>query len=407
MKNKIILLVSTMLLAVTAFSQIEFEPGYLIDNNNQRIECLIKNKGWRYNPKEIQYKISENDLSQTATIDEIAEFAFDKDAKFVRAEVEIDRSSNILSSLSKDREPDFSKETLFLKVQVEGNISLYAYEDHTVRRFFIKDANGQIEQLIYKRYMPKDNQLMVNKRYQQQLLLTLMSQGLTASQLERVDYNQSDLVRLFTRLQQSQTGRATNFVAKEKRDSFNFRIKIAANNSSLTVKNDLDDETNVDFGSKINASLGFEAEYVMPFKKGKWSIFSEPAFSHFDSQKTITITSPSESILNADISFKSIDIPIGLRYYFLLDPQSKIFVNIAYVVASINMDSKMTYRSQDNELVTRRNNSPAHNLVSGAGYSYKHVSVEINYSSRNISNNYIYWQSDLKTIGLKLAYQLF
>ena len=53
------------------FSQIKFEKGYIIFNNDKKIDCLIKNDGWLNIPKRIVYKISENDERIELSTDEV------------------------------------------------------------------------------------------------------------------------------------------------------------------------------------------------------------------------------------------------------------------------------------------------------------------------------------------------
>lgn len=37
-----------------------FERGYFIDTTNHKIDCLIKNVGWKNNPSDFEYKLDEN-----------------------------------------------------------------------------------------------------------------------------------------------------------------------------------------------------------------------------------------------------------------------------------------------------------------------------------------------------------
>ncbi len=59
MTKKLLLLIITIL-HLEGYSQITFEKGYIIDNSDQKIECLIKNIDWIFNPVNLEYKISED-----------------------------------------------------------------------------------------------------------------------------------------------------------------------------------------------------------------------------------------------------------------------------------------------------------------------------------------------------------
>src|SRR5690606_2810585 len=119
---------------------------------DQKIECLIKNIAWSRNPKGFQYKLTADGEISNATLETVKEFRVAGAAKYVRANVKIDRSPKSLSNLSPDRNPIFKEELLFLKVVVEGKATLYSYEDATLSRFFYKIPDNEISQLAYKMY---------------------------------------------------------------------------------------------------------------------------------------------------------------------------------------------------------------------------------------------------------------
>ena len=58
MKKLLLILLAFTLQLFSA--QIKFEKGYLITNNGERKEILIKNKDWLNNPTEFTYKIAES-----------------------------------------------------------------------------------------------------------------------------------------------------------------------------------------------------------------------------------------------------------------------------------------------------------------------------------------------------------
>src|SRR5690606_11264005 len=64
----------TLLLFFFSFNlsaQITFEKGYFINNQNQKIECLIKNQDWVGIPKEIEYQLSETSSVEKTNFDQI------------------------------------------------------------------------------------------------------------------------------------------------------------------------------------------------------------------------------------------------------------------------------------------------------------------------------------------------
>ncbi len=136
------------------WAQIGFEKGYFIDNDGQKTDCFIKNIAWNFNPSGINYKLTENaDVLQTAEIGQIKNLAIYDKSKYVRADVDIDRSSDSFTNLNWEPKPIFEQERLFLKVLVESPTAiLYGYESTGLERFFYSTATKTIKQLVYKKY---------------------------------------------------------------------------------------------------------------------------------------------------------------------------------------------------------------------------------------------------------------
>lgn len=56
MKKAPLLLV--IFFSVKVCAQVTFEPGFLINNNGERIDCLIQDEGWWNNPEAFTYRLT-------------------------------------------------------------------------------------------------------------------------------------------------------------------------------------------------------------------------------------------------------------------------------------------------------------------------------------------------------------
>ena len=196
MKTKIFFLITTIL-SLNIYSQISFKEGYLINNKNQKIKCLIKNFDWRNNPTEFEYKLSENEEPIKATIKSIKEFGVINYSKYIRYNVNIDRSSMNANKLSEYENPIFKKEVLFLKALIEGKANLYEYIDGNLRRYFYSKKNMEIEQLIYKIYKTDKSKIRVNNKFRNQLFNNLKSPNFKLSIFKKLEYKKNDLLQFF------------------------------------------------------------------------------------------------------------------------------------------------------------------------------------------------------------------
>lgn len=170
-----------------SYSQITFEKGYFINNEGVKTECLIKNIDWDNNPKKIQYKTTEDSESKIADLKEINEFQV-SNLKYKKYVVDIDTSSNRTGELSESRNPHFKKDTLLIKVLIEGKANLYQYKDNSKIRYFYEIDSSGVQQLVYKRYNLKFDKIAENKSYKQQLLNNLKCESLTNKDVKSVGY---------------------------------------------------------------------------------------------------------------------------------------------------------------------------------------------------------------------------
>ena len=164
MKRLVCIIITLLSVVLTGYAQMAFEKGYFIDNSGVRTECEIRNMGWRYNPVEFEYRLSADGVIGKKNISEIQEFRIE-DARlhYMRFSVDIDRSDQNSEKVSAVRNPEFSRETLFLKVVVKGGASLYAYEEFGLLRFFYAIDGGGLKQLIYKQFYDVKRELLIDQ----------------------------------------------------------------------------------------------------------------------------------------------------------------------------------------------------------------------------------------------------
>lgn len=402
-----------MFLSLNCYSQISFEKGYYIDNDNKKINCFIKNIDWRNNPTEFEYKLSENSEPLIVTIKSAKEFGIDNVSKYIRSTVNIDKSIENVNSrilISKEKNPVFEEEELFLKVLLEGKANLYLFESGNTRKFFYSKDDSRIEQLIYKRYLDIENNIVaLNKGYKQQLWNDLKCPTFNISKVENLDYDEKELVRFFEAYNKCNNQESINFEKKEEKDLFNLNIRPGFNSSSLSIENSLINNRDFDFGNEFAFRLGIEAEMIFPFNKNKWSVIMEPTYRQgYKSEKSRENSNVSGGILVSKVNYNSIELPIGLRHYFYLNDDSKIFLNLSYVF-DFPSDSSIQFFRNDgsmlDELEIRTNN----NLLLGLGYKYNdRYSLEFRYqTSREILGRNPNWTSKFNTVSLILGYSLF
>ncbi|WP_435623263.1 tRNA modification GTPase [Flagellimonas sp.] len=406
---KKLLFVCIVFFCLKSNAQISFEKGYFINNNNQKVDCFIRNIDWRNNPTEFEYKLDLNSESKIANIKSIKEFSIDNTSKYERHLVDIDRSSEQISKLSYDQNPKFSNEELFLKVLGEGKANLYEYVDGNLTKYFYNTDDSEVEQLIFKSYRTTDNRIGKNNRFRQQLLQNLACSTIKTNDVLNLDYTKRSLTNFFIKYNSCEGANFFSYQENGKRDFFNLSLRPRLNLSSLSFEDSSGQLTNFDFDDQSSFSFGIEAEFILPFNKGKWALLVEPTYQSFKSQGTTELElNVLVETIQSEIDYTSIELPIGVRHYFFLNNSSKIFIN-ASLLFDFTSSSSIEFIREDNSTFQSIDVTTSNNIALGLGYKLKdRYSLEIRYfTSRDVIGEQLQRQANLNTLSIILGYSVF
>ncbi|TPV35478.1 PorT family protein [Paucihalobacter ruber] len=393
-------------------AQVKFEPGYIIDNNGNRVDCLIKNSEWLGNPEEIFYKISE-DASETirATTGTIKEFGIGYNLVFKRFTVDLDMSSNSMVYMSNKKEPEFETRTIFLRQLVKGGANLYYYEGKNVNRFFYDLGElTEIKPLVYKKYKIDQSNVAVNAEFRSALYYDLKCDDLTSSDTRGLSYDKKNLIDLFKKYNECKKISPIIYADEKGKGYFNFKIKAGftsfKNELKFEARPGQSDLISADFPEQVSFRIGGEVEYVLPFNRNKWSLFVEPSYQSYEATGVNQNSSSGGVVTNNEVTLKYnyIEMPIALRHYFFLDNKSRLFGNVGIAVV-IDLDSDFSFsQTPDLEL----NVKSTSNLLLGFGYDYNNkVSLEFRYSApRNINKESGFITSSYSGVSFIVGYTI-
>lgn len=410
-KNLLLFIIS--ILCFEGYSQISFEKGYIINDSDQKIECLIKNSDWIFNPAYIEYKLSEDSEPISADVKTIKEFNIYNASKFVRKTVKVDVSKENISNLSTNKYPEFVEQTLFLKVLIEGVSNLYQYESKSLLRFFYnKNNSDQVEQLVFKSYYLVNNTVATNNQFKQQLWMDLKCKTIEMNTIEKLEYTKSSLMNFFKKYYECTN---TDFVNSEeikgkgkKKDLFNLSIRPRINNSSVSVQNVFVKSTKVDFNNELNFGVGVEAELLFPFNKNKWAFVIEPTYQSVNSAKEAYSDYVGGTKVIVNLDYSSIEIPLSLRHYLFFNKNSKLFINASYVL-DFSFNSSILVTRSDNFIYENLEIQSKSNIALGLGYKFKDkYSMEMRYQSqRELLPINTIWDSGHNALSIIIGYTIF
>ncbi len=389
-----------LLFFITMYSsaQVKYEKAYYITNSGETINGFLKNEDWSNNPSQIEFKTNLEDSSKHLSAKNIAEFGIHNKYKYIGANVEIDRATDNTNYLTTTRNPEFQKEFLFFKTLIEGDANLYIYRDNNLVRFFYKKDDVPLQQLVYKRYRASTLNVGKNEQYKQQLLNTLKCKSIDISLINKLEYDQSGLVRLFKNYNKCKDNLMADYDENKSKGNFNLTLRPSIRSNSFSLKNSVDQKLNTEFDNEFSFGMGVEVEYVMPFNKNKWALIFEPTYQSYNSSPT---TNEEGDVVK--LEYSSVELPLGLRHYLFLNEKSKFFVNASYVL-DLAMDSKVVFESDPALDVTSSSS-----LALGIGFKYNNkYSLEVRYQTeRTLLQSYLAYTSKFGVVSLLVGYTIF
>ncbi len=397
MKKTLLFLLLTFF--TTAFSQIRFEKGYIINNKNEKSDVLIKNADWSLNPTTFTYKISEQGSEMNAKIGDVKEFGIYNFSKYVRFTGPIDQSTDDLQDLGTDKNPTWVEQTVFLQQLAEGKRNLYRYNNNKMTRFFYDDSDTKITQLIYKRYLGENrSNVYINNEFRSQLANSFAGE-MDGNQFDNIPYKAQSLTNLFKKYNTSDAALKSD----SEKSSFNLYLKTGISFNSAKFQISGGSDVDVDFASKISPRFGLQLEFVLPTRRNKWSVFVEPTYQTYKQEGQNVGLSP------AMIEYNSIELPVGIRYYMFLDKDFKLFLEGFVNVADFQFgNNAISYKVPGTTAVKSFELKSQVSLGSGIGFSYKNkYSASARYNSKDLGKNYNFFNIPYSSFSVMAAYNIF
>ncbi len=402
------LLLSNLFFFITFYSrsQIKFSEGYIINNNHERTDCMIMNTGQEESTSKYQYKLKGDKKINHIELSKIEEFGIDKQLKCIRALIPINVSPDVIKTL-KDTVNQWEEEHAYLNTLVESNsASLYSYYDYGKPLFFYSINNNTIKPLIYKKYTVEISrniidQILFDNTYKEQLKEDLNC-GDTKIDLKKVTYTKKSLVKYFTDYNKCMDAGYTVYnLSQAKRGIFAFKTGISLNNMQFIIEEFSDALPNAVFSKKNSPGYSVELEYIFPFNRYKWSIFSEANYYTYYSN-TVESSLNFSDYEGFEANYKTVEFPIGINHYLNLTNKHRLLVKAAFVPHIIFKESFIAFSS-----VYSSDFSTSSRIFIGAGYNYDRLGVEFRYySKQNLTMNIFKRSSEFTQLSMRVYYTL-
>lgn len=196
---KILITIFCLFVWTGAISAGDYRGGYIVTNLGDTILGYVDYKDWEVNPESVVFTLVLGPIGKTFYINELQGFGV-KNKIYRRNIVEIDKSPLKRRDLNHSEEPEMISDTVFLKVLVDGDKMLYYLGDENEKKHFFIGPEGQIETLIYDRYLTDikgEPPVAVNSSYRDQLIRYLQDCPTIGEVVQLVEYTDEDLIDLF------------------------------------------------------------------------------------------------------------------------------------------------------------------------------------------------------------------
>lgn len=379
MKASLWILLLILFLRGQINGQIEFVSAYIINANNEKLDCQIKDLDWTYNPRSFEYRFNDSTEILIGEPLQIKEFGIKDKSKFVSYKLNVNSDSD----------------PVFLKVLIEGAANLYAFENDKKLQFYYTKDNSQTDRL----------KTLNRSNYKSRLQKSVSCKKRQLSKVSSMQYTVASMKKHFLTYNKCANHAVVEYEINREKDFLNISLKPGLRSRGLGFRH-ASFERSVDFGNKLGYTFGIEAEVIAPIGNWNWSIVLEPTYQYYSGEndmiylRTSTIT---RSTL-VKVDYKSIEIPMGYRHLFFVGEKSRITAEAFYI---LDMPFGSNIEADRSEIINV-DAGTSQSLSFGIGYNYKNrfSSTLRYYTNRQLLGENISWYSDYQSIALVLGYTI-
>ncbi|NMM47355.1 hypothetical protein [Marinigracilibium pacificum] len=383
-------LIFFVFISFSSFSQ--YKSGYIITNDGEKINLLIKDEDWLNSPEKIEVKIDQSEKSYSVL--DLQEFAIDKTVKYLSREVKIDQSATKTGNLSTLRNPEFIEKRVFIKVLVEGEVNLYSYREPNLIRFYYKNDSLDISPLVYKKFTFK-MEIKENNYFRQQLQNLMNDKPEFNFDFNSIDYTQKDLINVFLKYNTLRTidNSQDTYIHKSKKwkSSLTLRPGYRFTKSSVLNTNGFDE----DFHDSHSTRLGLQFNLTAPWRNEKFSLLLEPVFNYYT-------TNPVNQDRIMSFTYSALELPISFQYNYPISKNSQVYFNTG-ISFEIHIGTDLLF-GVENSL--RVNTNPY--FICGAGYQINKFQIEGKFApNKDILSKYRTMKTEIMTAEVIVGYTIF
>ncbi|MEL6561679.1 MAG: hypothetical protein AAFQ94_26055, partial [Bacteroidota bacterium] len=225
-------------------------------------------------------------------------------------------------------------------------------------------------------------------------------------QINQIKYIRKDLIKQFIEHNKCSSGNYFSLydptIRKKKENSIHLNLRAGSTVASFFIENLNSRRFDGDFGTEFIPRIGLEVEIDIPNSKKKWAFVFETYYTSF--RKDIILQNAIQTQIDeASIDFSTIELSTGIRYYFFLSENSKLYVNGGISLGMSGNSFITMERIRDFDLVSGQR----FNGAVGFNFKNKYFLEYRQNTSHSIIEASVGWNSQYKSRSVTLGYRLF
>lgn len=380
---KTILLVALGLLSLNAAAQSSLKSGYYITAANDTVQVQIKDEDWIRNPNEIS--IVRQGKPEKLTKAEMSGFGIEQGDVYRKFAVDIDASPITLNNIVIDQQAIILRDTVLLRILVEGAINLYQLRDNDGKlHFYIQKGEEEPKELIYrkvKRVVNGKQMLVTLEPYKGLLQVYLGDCSISERKVQSTAFKTGSLVKIVSEYNRCQQPSQQEYVAKEEKTRWYFGMTAGFGLVKYTFKNEgsYSALAGTDFNS-LNPNAALVINMVLPRGHGRWGVSSELGYKKYtmDGRYENYISSNMYSEYDTEFDLQYAAFNTQLVYTIKGDSRLRPFISGGIALNVLVGDNSYQTSTRSSYSITRRYENPPledmrkleQALLMGAGIQY-------------------------------------
>ena len=344
--RKLLVLFITLCLSAMLYAQDNYEPGYIITNQQDTIVGRINLRTDKNNQKQCEFK---SDLKLAAKIylpEDIAGYRFTSSGKYY---------------VSREIRLNEIPQRVFLEFLVKGIMNLYYYEDKTVNYYFFENQDGKMEVVSREPERVENMTIYEDNKYKGLIRYLFRDYQPIAQKANKLKFDQKSMMGVVEEYHNEvcTTGESCIIFQNEHPDDKGLKYKISVY-TGLQLSNYVFDNYSHPAQTKSNISpvLGAQVNLINPRWSKSFSVQLDASLSQFKGN----LSKLYYRYFDTEVpSYKSLasSIRLGIKYTCL---KYKISPTAEAGIAC-------TYLKEEDEVTLLRHSYFGYYLAAGADYT--------------------------------------